>query len=74
MAKPICIAHRGFAGLVPENTIISFQQAMAFNPDAMEFDLHLSRDGELVVIHDNSVDRTTNGKGKVAELTLAELK
>jgi glycerophosphoryl diester phosphodiesterase len=74
MRSLICIAHRGFAGMVPENTIISFQKAMAFNPDAMEFDLHLSKDGELVVIHDSSVDRTTNGKGKVAEFTLAELK
>lgn len=74
MAKPICIAHRGVAGLAPENTLVSFQQAMEYHPDAMELDLHLSKDGEIMVIHDSTVDRTTNGKGKVAELTLAELK
>jgi glycerophosphoryl diester phosphodiesterase len=74
MANPICIAHRGVAGLAPENTLTSFQQAMEYNPDAMELDLHLSKDGELMVIHDNAVDRTTNGTGKVADLTLAELK
>ena len=74
MVKPLCIAHRGFSGIAPENTSIAFQKALELHPDAVELDVHLSKDGELIVIHDDTVDRTTNGKGKVAELTLSELK
>lgn len=74
MFKPVCIAHRGFSGIAPENTLIAFQKAIELNPDGFELDVHLSKNGELIVIHDNAVDRTTNGKGKVTELTLAELK
>jgi glycerophosphoryl diester phosphodiesterase len=74
MKKPICIAHRGFSGIAPENTLISFQKAIELKPDGFELDVHLSKDGELIVIHDDTVDRTTNGKGKIKELTLAELK
>ncbi|MDI6784983.1 MAG: glycerophosphodiester phosphodiesterase family protein, partial [bacterium] len=74
MNKPICVAHRGFSGIAPENTLISFQKAIELEPDAFELDVHLSQDGELIVIHDDAVDRTTNGKGKVKEFTLAELK
>jgi glycerophosphoryl diester phosphodiesterase len=74
MFKPICIAHRGFSGIAPENTLIAFQKAIELNPDGFELDIHLSKDGELVVIHDDAVDRTTNGKGKIVDLSLAELK
>jgi glycerophosphoryl diester phosphodiesterase len=74
MFKPICIAHRGFSGIAPENTLFAFQKAIDLKPDAFELDVHLSKDGQLIVIHDDTVDRTTNGKGKIIDLTLAELK
>ena len=68
------IAHRGASGHAPENTIAAFQKAIDLGAHYLEIDLHLSQDGEMVVIHDSSVDRTTNGKGDVAHLTLIELK
>lgn len=67
-------AHRGFSGKYPENTMLAFQKAVEVGIDGIELDVHLSKDGELVVIHDETVDRTTNGTGTVAEMTLAELK
>lgn len=70
---PVILAHRGGRGLWPENTLFAFQQAVALGVDALEFDIRCTRDGVLVVIHDDSVDRTTNGKGFVHELTLQEL-
>ncbi|GAA0380564.1 glycerophosphodiester phosphodiesterase [Bacillus horti] len=71
---PMVIANRGGLSLAPENTLVAFERANALNVDAIQFDVRLSQDGELVVIHDDTVDRTTNGEGKVAEMTLAELK
>jgi|AGTN01.3.fsa_nt_gi Glycerophosphoryl diester phosphodiesterase len=68
------IGHRGAAGYEPENTLRSFQKAIDIGVDWIEFDLHRSADGHLVVIHDDTVDRTTNGHGKVREMTLEELK
>lgn len=68
------IGHRGAAGLEPENTLRSFGKAISLGVDAVEFDLHKCKTGELVAIHDPSVNRTTNGIGLVADLTLAELK
>ena len=68
------IGHRGAAGLEPENTLRSFGKAISLGVDAVEFDLHKCKTGELVAIHDSSVNRTTNGIGLVADLTLAELK
>ncbi|GAB2885605.1 glycerophosphodiester phosphodiesterase [Streptomyces mayteni] len=68
------IGHRGLMGAEPENTLRSFRRADRMALDAIELDLHLSRDGELVVIHDASVDRTTDGSGAVKDLTLAELR
>jgi len=68
------IGHRGAAGLVPENTLASFQKAIDLGVDMVELDVHLCSSGELVVIHDDKVDRTTNGKGEVASMTLAQLK
>lgn len=66
--------HRGASGYAPENTLPSFRLAMEMGADGFELDVHLSKDGHLVVIHDESVDRTTNGTGLVRDLTLAELK
>ncbi len=66
--------HRGAAGLAPENTLAAFRKAMALGVDALEMDLRLTRDGAVVVIHDETVDRTTDGQGRVADLTLEELK
>ncbi|MFH1850392.1 MAG: glycerophosphodiester phosphodiesterase family protein [archaeon] len=68
------IGHRGAAGLEPENTLVSIQRAIDLGVDAVEFDVHMSKDGAVVVIHDDTVERTTNGSGAVSEMTLAELK
>ena len=68
------IGHRGAKGYEPENTLISFQKALDMQVDGIELDVHLSADGELIVIHDETIDRTTNGKGLVNELSLRELK
>jgi glycerophosphoryl diester phosphodiesterase len=71
--RPRLFAHRGGAALAPENTIAAFQNSLACGADVLELDVHLSRDGELVVIHDPTVDRTTGGTGLVATMTEAEL-
>ena len=68
------IAHRGASGYEPENTLNSFQKALDMQVDGIELDVHLSADGELMVIHDETVDRTTNGSGFVNKLSLCELK
>jgi len=73
-STPMLFAHRGACALAPENTIPSFELAVSHKADAIELDAKLSRDGHVMVIHDQTVDRTTNGTGKVMELTLAELK
>jgi glycerophosphoryl diester phosphodiesterase len=70
----IVTAHRGFSGEYPENTLASFRAAIAAGADMVELDVHLTRDSELVVIHDDTLERTTDGKGNVADKTLAELK
>lgn len=67
-------AHRGSSGTHAENTMAAFIEAEQAGADGIEFDLHLSKDDELVVIHDPTVNRTTNGKGKVKDKTLNELK
>lgn len=66
-------AHRGGAALAPENTVIAFEGGLSHGADGMELDVHLSRDGVPVVIHDGTVDRTTNGTGAVASFSAAEL-
>jgi glycerophosphoryl diester phosphodiesterase len=68
------IAHRGASGTFPENTLSAFRAAIDAGADMCELDVQLTRDGSVVVIHDDTVDRTTDGKGKVAELTLEEIK
>ncbi|MBQ4802909.1 glycerophosphodiester phosphodiesterase [Aquimarina sp. MMG015] len=68
------IGHRGAAGLVAENTVESIAEAFKYNVDGIEIDIHKCKSGELVVIHDETLERTTNGKGKVSEFTFQELK
>ncbi|MGZ0150353.1 glycerophosphodiester phosphodiesterase [Kribbella sp. WER1] len=70
----IITGHRGALGTEPENTLRSFRRAIADGCDEIELDLRVSADGELVIMHDATVDRTTSGSGEVAALTLAELR
>ncbi|GAA4929801.1 glycerophosphodiester phosphodiesterase [Streptomyces coeruleoprunus] len=70
----LTIGHRGVMGVEPENTLRSFVRAEQSGMDAIELDLHLSKDGALVVMHDAEVDRTTDGTGPIADKTLAELR
>ena len=71
---PKIIAHRGASAHAPENTMAAFQLAMDIHADGIELDVMLSKDGHVVVVHDNTVDRTTNGSGRVKDMTLEELK
>ena len=71
--KGLC-AHRGAMDTHPENTLAAFRAAVEAGAHMVEFDVHLTKDDKMVVIHDATVDRTTNGKGKVSELTLAEIR
>jgi len=71
--SPIRIGHRGAAGYCPENTFASFHKALDLGVDFLEMDVQMTKDGELVVIHDSTVNRTTNGKGKVKDFTLKEI-
>jgi glycerophosphoryl diester phosphodiesterase len=68
------VAHRGSSGNCPENTLPAFAEAVRAKADIIELDVHLSKDGQLIVMHDETVDRTTNGKGQICDKTLAELK
>ncbi|WP_030566549.1 glycerophosphodiester phosphodiesterase [Streptomyces aureocirculatus] len=70
----VTIGHRGVMGVEPENTLRSFVAAQAAGLDIIELDLHLSKDGALVVMHDADVGRTTDGEGAIADKTLAELR
>jgi glycerophosphoryl diester phosphodiesterase len=71
--RPLAIAHRGGARLRPENTLAAFDHALTLGVDAIECDVRLSGDGEPVLIHDETLDRTTDATGPVAALTAAEL-
>jgi len=73
-SSPWIIAHRGFKKKYPENTLIAFQAAMDAGVPMIELDVTLSRDRKLVVIHDATLERTTNGHGSVHDHTLEELK
>jgi glycerophosphoryl diester phosphodiesterase len=72
--RTLVIAHRGGAGLWPENTLYAFERAAALGVDVIETDVRATADGELVVFHDEGLERTTDGDGRVGALTLAELK
>jgi len=65
-------AHRGNSRYYPENTMAAYRSALALQVDMIEMDVHMTRDGELVCMHDHRVDRTTNGDGLVREMTLEE--
>jgi glycerophosphoryl diester phosphodiesterase len=67
------IGHRGAKGYEPENTLIGFEKALTLGVDQIELDIHFSADGEIMVIHDETIDRTTNGSGCVNSLTCTEL-
>jgi glycerophosphoryl diester phosphodiesterase len=72
-ARPLVYAHRGGAALRPENTLAAFDHGMALGADGLELDVHLSRDGVVVVHHDATLERTTDGRGAVADYTAGEL-
>jgi len=72
--RPMIIAHRGFSGHYPENTLRAFKEALKLQADAIELDVRRTQDGTLVVIHDETVDRTTDGSGYVSKLTWDEIK
>ncbi|GGG60225.1 glycerophosphodiester phosphodiesterase [Paenibacillus radicis (ex Gao et al. 2016)] len=67
-------AHRGASAYAPENTMEAFELAVQQHADGLDITIHRTKDGEIVVIHDDTIDRTSNGKGEVADYTLAELK
>ena len=73
MYQPLCIGHRGARGYKPENTLASFAHALALGCPWVELDVY-AVDGELLVIHDKSVDRTTNGSGLIRDMSLEELR
>jgi glycerophosphoryl diester phosphodiesterase len=70
----LCIAHRGASGYAPENTRAAFERAIAMGADATETDVQLTADGQLVLFHDETVERTSDGRGPLADYTLAELR
>lgn len=74
MRDPWIIAHRGASGHAPENTLAAFERAVQLGAGFIETDLHLTRDARFVAIHDQTLERTTNGRGRVRDATLAELR
>ena len=74
LTSPLIIAHRGFRSKYPENTLTAFEAAIDAGAKMIELDVTLSKDREVIVIHDDTLDRTTNGKGPVKKYSLAELK
>jgi len=74
LSKPVVFAHRGASAYAPENTLAAFQQALRQGAQAIEFDVKLTSDGHVVIIHDQTVNRTTNGTGQVAKLPLDALR
>ncbi len=73
-AQPLLMAHRGSSDELPENTWAAFQRALEQGADVLETDIRFTRDNEIILMHDATVNRTTNGAGVVAEMTLAEIK
>jgi glycerophosphoryl diester phosphodiesterase len=74
MKRPLVMAHRGASALLPENSPAAFQQAVEDGADVIETDLHFTQDDELVLIHDDTLDRTVEGSGPVRDITLSQLK
>ncbi len=71
---PLVIAHRGDSAHRPENTLAAFASALELGVELVELDVQLTRDGQVVVIHDSTLDRTTSGRGRIAEMTLADVR
>jgi glycerophosphoryl diester phosphodiesterase len=71
---PMVIAHQGGDNLRPGDTLIAFQNAVDFGGDVLEMDAHITKDGQIVLMHDERVDRTSNGTGLIEDMTLAELR
>src|SRR5512139_2954475 len=74
MQRPLLIAHQGGDGIRPGDTMVAFEHAVQIGADVLEMDAHMTRDGKIVLMHDERVDRTTDGTGLIEDLTLAELK
>lgn len=72
--RPVVVAHRGASARAPENTLAAYREAIALGARIAETDVHLSADGEVIVMHDATVDRTTGGTGAISELTLEEIR
>lgn len=72
--RPLFFAHRGGSALAPENTLPAYENGLRYGADALELDIHYTRDGEIVVFHDDMLGRTTDGSGPLAALTLDELR
>lgn len=72
--QPLMLAHRGFSGIAPQNSIPAVEKAIEYGYDGCEFDIHSTRDGKWVVIHDDTVDAMTDGEGNVADFTLKEIR
>ena len=72
--RPLVIAHRGGAGIFPENTLYAFQQSWKLGVDVLEMDIRETADGKLVLMHDKTVNRTTDGEGNISEMTLEAVK
>lgn len=70
----LIIAHRGASGYAPENTIPAFEKALEMGAEGIELDVHMTADGEIVVIHDHTIDRTSDGKGTIRDLTLEDMR
>ncbi|MFL2127805.1 glycerophosphodiester phosphodiesterase [Ruoffia sp. FAM 26255] len=68
------IAHRGYSGKYPENTMLAFEKAYEYGADGIELDIQLTKDSKIVICHDEEIDRTSNGKGFIRDYTLAELR
>ena len=73
MNKPLIWAHRGASAYAPENTLPAFEKAVEMKADGVELDIQLTKDDRIVVIHDETIDRTSNGSGWVKDMTLAVL-
>lgn len=73
-SRPLVFAHRGGGGLFPENTLGAFEYSAKLGADVLELDIHATQDGKIVVLHDSTVNRTTDGQGKVSDFTFDELR
>ncbi|MCX7025946.1 MAG: glycerophosphodiester phosphodiesterase family protein [Spirochaetes bacterium] len=71
--KTLVVGHRGADGYAPENTMLSFEKGLQCGADLLELDIHVSLDGELMIMHDSEVDRTTDGTGPIENMTLAQI-